>query len=347
MSASKTRRWLALLDLLPTGGSGYTVDRILEELSQFEMIEGRHRRTIQRDLQEMESSGLVHFDVGTDPETGQPTWRLERNHLGQTRLTPLQAQILKLSLVHLRGLLPPLAYDALRASEELADRVLGRQVVNEPGVRRWADKLRIVPAGHALGPAVVRDEVSRAVYEALAMDRQFRATYRKPGAPPSTRIYHPLALIVRPPKFQILVHTGRDPYILNLHRIESAERLDDRVELPLGWNLDQWLALKKIDVRVGDTARLILRTTPALADHWDDTPIGADQAIELKEGDVVATVSADVVETDSLRRYLLSLGDQIEVLEPPSIRDWILGQASVLAARLGGQPKHAGDSEAA
>jgi predicted DNA-binding transcriptional regulator YafY len=333
MSASKTRRWLALLDLLPSSGTGFTVERILEKLEQFEMIEGRHRRTIQRDLAEMESSGLVHFENGIDPSSGQQTWRLERNAFGQTRLTPLNASILKLSLEHLRGLLPPVAFEALKASQEVAERVLRMQRVEEPGVRPWGDKLRVIPAGPPLGRPQVQDDVVREVYEALARDRRFRATYRKPGAPPSTRTYHPLALIVRPPKFQVLVHSGRDPYILNLHRIEDAECLDERIDVPADWSLDQWLELRKIDVRVGDKVRLELRTTRELADHWSDTPLGEAQEIEPAEGGAHAILRAQVLETDSLRRYLLSLGDQIEVLEPASIRDWLHQQASAIAVR--------------
>lgn len=333
MSAAKTRRWLAIFDLLPTDGPGYTVERIVDRLGELDMIEGRHRRTILRDLAEMESSGIVQLIRGSDPDSGHEAWRLEKSPFGQTRMTPLGASVLKMSIQYMEGLLPPAAFDALRASEEAADRVLRHRAAEHPGVRRWADKVRVVPGGHALLPPVVPRNDMQAVYAALASDRQIRATYHKPGAPPVERTYHPLALLVRPPKLQLVVHRGRDPFVLNLHRMSGVEVLDARVEVPATWDFDAWLREGNHDSRLGDRIRLCVDTTPALAEHWATAPLGPQQAISRVAEGALVRVEADVVDTEALRRYLLSLGDQLVVRQPAAIAEWLAQAAMAIAAR--------------
>lgn len=346
MSAEKTRRWLALMECLPSEPPGYTVDRLCQRLAEVDGIEGRHRRTVQRDLVEMENSGLFDLERGSDPSSGADVWYMARGPFGHSRITPLSATTLKLSIEHLRGVLPPAAYDSLLEYREIADRVLARRNIGEPGTRRWEDKVRIVPPGYATRPPAVDESILNEVYGALAADRRLRATYERPDGQLSEREYHPLALIVRPPKFQLLVHSGKGPYVLNIHRIRKAERLDLRVWVPDGWDLDAWLREGHHDVLVGDRCQLNICCDVGLALYFRDNPLADDQVIGAADQDAAVEVQATVVDTMALRRFLLSLGDQLQVRKPTVIRDWLSTEVNRMAQRYAGNTRHPNASSA-
>lgn len=337
MSAKKTRRWLAMMECLPSEPPGYTVERLCQRLQEVDGIDDRHRRTVQRDLVEMEESGLFDLERTRDAAIGADRWYMVRGPFGHARMTPIGATTLKLSLEHLRGVMPPAVYESLSSYREMADRVLERRGMGEPGTRRWEEKVRVIPAGYATRAPKVDESILGEVYGALAADRRLRATYERPDGQRSEREYHPLALIVRPPKFQLLVHTGKQPYVLNIHRIRSAERLEARTWIPDGWDLDAWLREGHHDVLVGQRCELVLSCDEGLALYLQDNPLDDAQRLQSLVGHGRFEVRAMVSDTMALRRFLLSLGAQLEVFEPPGIREWLSREVQLLSQRYADQ----------
>lgn len=125
--------------------------------------------------------------------------------------------------------------------------------------------------------------------------------------------------------------TGKDPYVLNIHRISHAELLDAGTDWPENFNLDTWLQSGAANIRVADEERVVIRTTAAMADHWYETPLGEGQQI-AETGDC-HEVSVSLVQTDALRRYLLGLGDQVTVLAPETLRHWMATQITEMCRR--------------
>jgi len=101
--------------------------------------------------------------------------------------------------------------------------------------------------------------------------------------------------------------------------------LDERTDWPPDFDLDTWLATGQVDTWVGDVAEVVIETTLAMADHWRDTPLAAEQRIAI-DGDR-ALVTARLRQTGALRGYLLGLGRQVRVLAPDNLRDWIRAEA--------------------
>lgn len=330
MSAEKTIRWLHILDVLAANRHGLTTNELHRRLTDgvAGAVQPVDLRTVQRDIQEMDSSGVVRF---FNPESDGKSQRWALRDLGWGRvMTPLSASTLKLVLRHMKGLLPPTVLATLQAQEEQADRLLALGRATEPGIRPWEQKLRVIPGGHALQAPTLSDDVLRTVYEALASERKISASYRRPGTDTvSVREYSVLALIVRPPKYQLLVRTDRDPYLLNIHRIGRAELLDVATAWPDDFDLDGWLETGEADIALSTAERLVITTTHAMADHWQETPLGEGQAIT--KGANIAEVSVNLVITDALRRYLLGLGDQVIILAPLYLRAWLGEQARSLA----------------
>lgn len=331
MSAEKTIRWLHILDVLTANSQGLSIGELHQRLNDSgDYVQPVDLRTVQRDIKEMDGSGAVRF---TNPPTdGTATrWALQSGMWGRT-LSPMGASTLKLILRYMTGLLPPAAMATLKAQEDQADRLLALGRATESGVRPWEQKLRVIPGGHTLVPPTFSDDILRIVYEALASERKIRATYRRPGTDEHTvREYSVLALIVRPPKYQLLVCTDRDPYILNVHRISEVDLLAEGTDWPDGFDLDMWLASGNANIRVADEDRVVLRTTRAMADLWRETPLGEGQEITGAEDE--PQLSVTLVQTDALRRYLLGLGEQVTVLEPESLQQWMNEQVNELSRR--------------
>lgn len=331
VAAEKTIRWLHIIDILTANRQGLTVREIHGQLRD---VGDRTRpvelRTVQRDIQEMGDSDVIRF--WNPPSDGNAErWALQSMPWGRS-LSPMAASTLKLVLSYMAGLLPPAALAILKAVEEQADDVLALRRPSSDGLRLWNQKVRLLPGGHNLQPPGFAPDVLKTVYESLANERQLRASYRRPGTEAiTTRDYSVLALIVRPPKYQLLVRTDKDPYILSIHRITDCELLDAGTRWPDDFDIDTWLSSGKADIAVQDTQRLRLKTTPELADHWRETPLGHGQTITT--GPHGPEVVVDLVQTEALWRYLLGLGDQVTVLEPAILIDWMRDQCSTLATR--------------
>lgn len=331
MSAEKTLRWLHLIDLLRSNPGGLTVAQIHGRMRRDGAIRDCTRRTIERDLEEMGRSGVIGLH-NPGPAGEVTRWSLRGSALGAGPMSPQAAATLKMALRYLGQLLPPSAIDSLRQQEEQADRVLKLREITDPGRRPWTDKARLLPSGHPLVPPRIGDGVLEAAYEALASERQVRATYRRPGTSrASTRVYSVLGLVVRPPKLQLVVRTTQEPFILNLHRIGSIELLDERTDWPPGFDLDAWLASGQADTLVGDVEEIVIETTTAMADHWRETPLGEGQRVFV-DGDL-AVVRVRLRQTDALRRYLLGLGRQVRVLAPDGLRQWIAAEAEAMLGK--------------
>lgn len=336
MSAQKTHRWLSLIDLLPAHGDGLTVREITERLHGIDGLRRIHLRTVQRDLDELAASGIIQL-IWTKNRMGLPAWRVDPNSqglLGGGRHMDLNAAVtLDLVLRYLRGLLPPTAYETLRSQADRARQTL--QLRREPGRRPWSDKIRVVPAGFAPRAPRIAPSVLKSVYAGLASESQLRITYHRPGADAaSTRDYSPIALIARPPSFQLLVSLApdRDPFVLAMHRIQKAQSLDVRAQLSPGFDLDAYLARDDLHALVNDdqAIRLELKCHRALADHWRDSALGREQAIAANGES--ARIAVTVHDTQALRAYLLGFASQIEILAPASLRRWFRTETAALAA---------------
>lgn len=332
MSSAKTLRWLHIIDLLASNRRGLTApelhSRLKEDCDRYATID---LRTVQRDLADMDASGVIRF-ITLPSEGKAQRWALQGDGFWNRALSPHSASTLKLVLRHMKGLLPPSAYATLQAQEHQADQMLAFSQAAEHGRRPWEQKLRVLPAGHNLQAPNLSEPVLAAIYDALVQERQLRASYRRPASESvSTRDYNVLALLVRAPKYQLLVSTDRDPYVLNVHRILGAQLLDTPTRWPNNFDVDVWVATGAADTRIGldEPQQLHLHTTLALADHWRETPLA--EAQQIIEVDGFAELTANLILTDALRRYLLGLGDQVTILAPEVLREWMAAQAQSLA----------------
>ncbi|MBK6727104.1 MAG: WYL domain-containing protein [Xanthomonadales bacterium] len=255
---------------------------------------------------------------------------------GVQRSKRLQVAIqAKLVLDHLRPVLPFDLGEELTASLRQAESSFeplrrARQVV-------WTDRIRVVPAGHPLKAPRLDAKVQREVETAIDRGRQLRMRYRRgPDGNAREIVCHPLGLLFRPPVLYLIARTGRrDPTQYALHRMVEAEALASPADTS-DFDFDAYLHSGAADMAWSDRPlRLVVAARAAFAKIWDGTPLGDDQAITpMVDEDYPWRISATVPDSHLLRAYLLSLGTEVIVLEPREIADWVVDQATAMAAEI-------------
>jgi predicted DNA-binding transcriptional regulator YafY len=107
--------------------------------------------------------------------------------------------------------------------------------------------------------------------------------------------------------------------LLVVHRMSQAELTDAPLHAPKDFDLDAYIASGEFDVSSGQLIRLRAILHKNAAQYLAETALSKDQRLrELQDGRV--QITASVMHTAQLRRWLLSFGEQVEVLAPESLR---------------------------
>ena len=309
------RQW-EMLKLLPPRPPGISASDLTGRLADagFDVT----KRTVERDLNDL--SRLFGF---TCNDKGMPYgWHwMEGASLNLPGVSLGDALSLRLVEAHLRPLLPAAWLRALEPRLQQARDKLA-ELAPHNAQARWASKVRIVPASQPLLPPQVMPGVLDAVQEALLGDKQVQVHYQRAGETDATfYTLHPLALVQRGP-VSYLVATAFDyPDIRTyaLHRMRSAEVLEQAAQVPAGFDLDAHIASGALQFGAGGAMRLRARVDVALAQILRETPLSEDQTLgQARKG--FCALTATVQDTWQLRWWLLSHADQAVVLSPAALR---------------------------
>jgi len=109
-----------------------------------------------------------------------------------------------------------------------------------------------------------------------------------------------------------------DIRLLTLHRIEKAVVMDVPITVPEGFNLDAYIASGELDFVISGSIKFKAIFSKEAAFHLEERPLSDYQCMIDHDDKVMLT--ATINDTSELRWWLLSFGDQVEVLEPKDIR---------------------------
>ena len=300
-------------------------------------------RSVQRVLALLGEGGFLET-VNPDAKPLQWRWPKGRKFMTLPRMAEQEILAFRLLERFLEPLLPPDSYDALRPYFEIAQRELDRM----PGwasVRNWETKVRVVPPAQPLLPpepppeltgATARqdwerqqEQIRAAILEALFENRQCAVEYQQLWRDePARWTLHPLAYLQRGPAFYLLctIADYADVRQLAVHRMLSAQVLDQKASKPAGFNVDQEVERSQGMGGSGEPLRLVARFWKRAGLHLLETRLAADQVAE-DEGDDHFRLTATVNDTAQLRWWLLSFGSKVEVLKPAGLREEMANQA--------------------
>lgn len=312
----KSSRLLAILLLLQTRGR-VTADELARE---FEVSV----RTVYRDIEALHAAGVpLYGDAGH-----HGGYRLLGGY--RTRLTGLsedEAQSLFLS-----GMPGPAA--ALGLGSALASSQLKLRAALPPDLRAEADRMRARFHLDAPGWYAEVDDLRhlREVAEAVWTGRRLMVRYRRWKAPTEVdRTLDPYGLVLKAGRWYLVAGPG--PRTFRVDQILELRVSDDTFEIPDGFDLaEHWrLAQEDFHARLHQ-GKAVVRVAPGASSRFTGAAAQAfaETAVPERDG-----WSRAVLPTESLEHAIgmfLVLGPDVEVLEPPQLRDGLYEAARTLAA---------------
>lgn len=280
------------------------------------------RRTVERDLHNLSRQFPLHLDDRAKPYGW--SWAKNANFEFTPRLTPSQAVALLLAQAHLQNLMPVSLRKELSPVFESAKNVLA-----STGWRDWHNRTAVLPAAFCLIPPKISADVMEVVQQALARRKCLDARYRSKGAGESKHLkIHPLGLLARGSVLYLVctLFDYGDVRQLALHRLSRPVELAHARQEPPGFDFKSYVAGSGSKLMQNGRVRLLCHFDAPAAEHLRETPISSDQTwiqfADKQRVEVCATVEDDA----QLRWWLLAFGSQINVIEPASIRQWIIAE---------------------
>ena len=313
------RQW-QMLRMIPRHPQIITATQLKKKLENEQFIVTK--RTVERDLQSLSAVFPLSLDESHRPFGW--SWQTDACNFNIPGLSNNEALTFVMVEQHLKTMLPASTLSQLQPYFKAAKQHLNDIPQNER-IRSWLNKVRTVPPAQPLLPSPVNEAVQQAVYDALLADRQIDICYKKRGA---TKIsdyrVHPLAVIQRGPVAYLCCYVDYADALRKfaMHRIQSVTVLNESVEIPAGFSIDELIAGGEFGFGEGKQIVLEAIFHHGVGEHLYETPISTDQVlVDLGEGKI--SLKAMVADTQQLVWWLLGLGDGVAVVNPLILRDKI------------------------
>lgn len=289
-------------------------------------------RTVQRDLKEIEEAGL--FALESDTRSKPHGWRWNALAVYDIPgMTPSLALAFVLARRYLLDSFPPGVLEHLAAHFKRAEELLKEHP--SASLRRWPEKIAILPRQQRLLPARVDQGIHDALAQALMNEKQVEALYQPRDREARSYTLNPLGLVMRGSSTYLVasVKDYDDPMQFALHRFRCVEILPRPSRTPPDFHLATYLHSQAFDYPVQEQAiRLVALFTPGAAHHLHETPLSEDQQM-TNHADGRERLTATVKDTQELRWWLQGFADEVEVCEPLELRLAFATTAHRLASR--------------
>ena len=215
--------------------------------------------------------------------------------------------------------------------------------------RKW----RLVPDTLRLCPPAIHAGVLEAVLTALLKDCVLEILYENAKGERGPALIHPQAMVQRGPTPYLFALKNDETAPVRtyaLHRMIRAQaRLSEAGRKAEGFDLDRAIASGQVDFGRGAVIDLELRVRGYAVEVLRACPITPAQRFEDEPEDspflARVRVRVQVPETGALLRWLMGLGDNVEVVAPAGLRRVVGEQAHKMARhypRLNEQSEEAG-----
>jgi predicted DNA-binding transcriptional regulator YafY len=289
---------------------------------------GCSRRTIERDLNQLESFG---FGLTCDDTAAPNLWYWYKDAgLNLPVMTVSDALLLTMVRDYLAPILPPAVTAVLEHQFKSAQDLLESTSKTNP-MATWRDKVISIPAMQRLIAPEVTAGTMEEVAKALINNSKLSVIYRSRSASKLSELtLNPLGLVHRSQIFYLVATSGDYPDVrlYALHRFNLVKALPDAIVAvdefdPAAFNLHDYVAKGFADFGQGEEVVLDLLTSPGLTDHLEECRLSLDQVIGQIEDTPTnskhvalgwSRIRATVHDTQQLHWWLRGLGDSVKVV---------------------------------
>lgn len=269
-------------------------------------------RTVQRHLEVICS----RFDIECD-KRGKPhgyRWVEGSEGLKLPLLTASEALLLQLAKSEVSQLLPARTLVSMAPLFATARRKLDSTSVQE-GESRWLKKVQRIPESQPLLAPKIAPGVFEAVSDALYRECKLNIHYRNAHSQRKTATVWPLGLVQQGVRLYLVCRfEGYDnERILALPRILQAEASNEPFTWPAGFDLANYCSGGDFGISHGHQVSLRFKIDKVCGQHLLESPLAKDQTVQ-DLGDALH-ITATVVETELLQRWLRGWGDKVSDVE--------------------------------
>lgn len=317
-------RQLQILMKIPREPRCITTRELLDYL-QCESHNVTTPRTIQRDILALTTSGFsiipIKREGGSNGKVQGWAFSKESKIKGIPGMDSGMALALLMGLEHLDKLMPPSVIKQLKPLAEEARAVLATFQQNH--YQDWADKVRVISSS-VLAPPAIEPDALTLIHQALLENRRFRATYNGK----TERIISPYALVQRDSTQYLLckIDNYADIRVTAMQRYHNVELLMEPVKPDPDFHVDNYINSGEMLWPWGNTKeksiKLVLHINDYLVKHLHEAPLSPDQKFSDTEYEDWQQLTATVKDSHHLRYWLVSQGDNLEVLAPKGMRNW-------------------------
>lgn len=276
----------------------------------------RDLRTIQRQLDMLSE----HFEIERD-DRNKPygyRWKEKAKGMSLPSLNEQESLLLTLAEQHLRNLLPAGLMKAMGPFFVQARTNLGPQA-SARREREWLSKVRVVSTTQPLLPPIIKPGIFEEVSNALYANRWLRVDYKSATGKATRAEVMPLGLAQQGPRLYLVCRfRGFDnERSLALHRIVTANALTPTFDRPKEFDLKKYDDDGRFGFGEGQKIRLTFKIDSKAGAHLIESPLSMDQKATAI-GDRYE-ISATVIKSNQLARWLRSFGDQVSDITKENI----------------------------
>ena len=313
-------RYLEMLQFLPIFPAKRSLPEIQDHLKAYDYLVSD--RTIQRDLIKLSSAFGLYCDERSIPFGW--CWMKDSKRADIASMDHAEALTLSLAKTYLSDVLPinhSVRMGALfKRAENFLDQMQGSDLI------KWKDKVRVIPVTHGYVAPKIKDEVQGTIYESLLREKQFAGKYLSREAISAKKAtFNPLAIVSHGVVTRVICtreiggQTDNIIRYLPIHRFKSVRSLEDKINIPDGFKLDDYLSSGQIEYLYDQNIKLHLKFTHSAGLHLTETPFSKDQEIKIVKGKSI-TLKANTPYTETLKRWILGFGDQVKVMGPAKLK---------------------------
>ena len=314
------RHW-NILQLIPRSPRKITPRGILDELSARGLSQPT-LRTIQRDLNFLS----VPFQLVNDGyKPAGWSWSKEAPDYDLPAMDPRTALTYEMVQKFISQMLPGVCVEYLAPNFKRAHTILDN--LQTSGLGTWPEKVGVVARSQPLLPPIIAADILGTVYDALLANKKIMVSYQnRYSSEPKDAEIHPLGIVWADHVVYLVCTFWNYAGLRHIpvHRIKSANLLDESCSIPENFDLQSYINSGAFGYTTeSQTIKLRAYFAEHAAYHLQETPLSKDQQLTPQDnGDVL--IEASVLKTSQLIWWLLGFGDNIEVLDPPDLRNEIV-----------------------